>query len=141
MAKKKILVVSGDPMLIDILGTKLSADGYEVLASPEEKAPDVKAVVDRENPDLLVLDIMMPNLDGIEVCLRIRQWSRIPIIMLSTWGAGEGKVRGLNLGADGYLTQPFGSDELMVRIRGILARNLAAANLLSNIRSGVSWER
>lgn len=72
-------------------------------------------------------------LDGIEVCLRIRQWSRIPIIMLTTWGAGEGKVRGLNLGADGYLTEPFGIDELTARIKEVLRRNLAYASLLANI--------
>ncbi len=140
MAKIKTLVVSSDPVMLGFLQRNLGESDYQIATTPDT-GEELRTVLEEELPDLLIIDIIMPSLDGIEVCLRIRQWSRIPIIMLSAWGAGEGKVRGLNLGADGYLTEPFGIDELTARIKGVLQRNLAAANILSNIRSGLSWER
>ena len=138
MAKIKTLVISSDPVMLRFLQQNLSVSDYQV-ASTQHTGDELRGVLDKELPDLVLLDIMMPSLDGIRICLRIRQWSRIPIIMFSTWGAGEGKVRALNLSADSYLTEPFGVDELMARIRDALQRNFAAANLLSNTRSGVTW--
>ncbi len=126
MAKTKILTLSSDPVLTRFLRQNLSGSEHE-MSVRQDVGEDLKAVIDDERPDLILLDIVMPSLDGIEICLRIRQWCLIPIIMLSTWGAGDGKIRGLNLGADGYLTEPFGIDELMVRIEEAMQRNLTAA--------------
>ncbi|MDD5039154.1 MAG: response regulator transcription factor [Dehalococcoidales bacterium] len=136
-AKIKTLIVSSDPMLLGFLQQNLNGGNCEVVCT-NRMGEELKAVLERELADLVILDIMMPSLDGIEVCLKIRQWSRVPIMMLSAWGAGEGKVRGLNLSASSYLTEPFGIDELMARIGDALQRNLAATNSLSNVRSGVS---
>ena len=136
MAKIKTLVVSSDPALLRFLEQNLNGGGY-VVVSTQHTGVELKAVLDKELADLVILDIMMPGLDGIEVCLKIRQWSHVPIMMLSAWGAGEGKVRGLNLSASSYLTEPFGIDELKARIRDTLQRNFATTNLLSNIRSSV----
>ncbi len=95
-------------------------------------------MLDNELADLVIVDIIMPSLDGIRECLYIRQWSQVPIMMLSTWGTGGNRVRGLDLGADSYLTEPFGVDELMVRTKEALQQNFAAINLSSNIGSSVS---
>ena len=136
-AKAKSLVISNDSIMLRFLQQNLSVSGYEV-ASTQQTGEKLKTVLDEELPDLVILDVMMPDLDGIEVCLRIRQWSPVPIMMLSAWGAGEDKVRALDLSADSYLTEPFGVYELMARIGETLQRNLAAANLLPNFRSGAS---
>jgi len=136
-AKTKTLIVSSDPMLLGFLQQNLNGGNYEVV-STNHTGEALKAVLEKELANLVILDIMMPGLDGIEVCLKIRQWSQVPIMMLSAWGAGEGKVRGLNLSASSYLTEPFGIDKLTARIRDALQRNLATTNLLSNTRSSVS---
>ena len=135
MAKIKILVISSDPVMLRFLQQNLSESDYQVASTKHDKE-ELRAILDKELPDLVILDIMMPNLDGIEVCLRIRQWSQAPIMMLSAWGTGEGKVRGLDLSADSYLTEPFGIDELMARIKEVLRCNFVAMNLLLNSRSG-----
>ena len=140
MAKIEILVISSDPALLRLLQQNFNKSDYQI-ASTQHTDEELKAVLEKEAPDIVILDIMMPNLNGVEVCLRIRQWSQIPIIMLSAWGAEQGKVRGLDLSADSYLTEPFGIDELMVRIEEVLQRNFAAMDLSSNIRSGVSSKR
>ena len=137
MAKNKILVISGDPVMLGFLQLNLRESEYQVV-STQRTGEELGAVLDEELPNLVILDIMMPGLDGIEVCLRIRQWSQVPILMLSAWGAGQDQVRGLDLSADSYLTEPFGIDELKVQIKETLERSFAAMNLLSNIRSGAS---
>ena len=131
-ANAKSLVISNDPGMLRFLQQNLSGSGYEV-ASTQQTGEKLKTLLDEELPDLVILDVMMPDLDGIEVCLRIRQWSPVPIMMLSAWGAGEDKVRALDLSADSYLTEPFGIYELMARIGETLQRNLAAASLLPNV--------
>lgn len=81
----------------------------------------------------------MPTLDGIEVCLHLRQWTQTPIMMLSTWGTDDGMVRGLNLGSESYLTEPLGMNELKVRINGTLKRiTTDIIDPMTNIRSGMS---
>lgn len=122
MAEKKILIVSGDPVLRGFLHHNLPDKGYQV-ASTKDSGEELKAVLYQELPDLVILDIMMPRLDGIEVCLRIRQWSQVPIIMLSAWGAGRDKARGLDLSAESYLTKPLGIAELVAWIEETLSRN------------------
>ena len=136
-AKTKILVISRDPVMMRFFQRNLSDSDYQI-ASTQRAGEELKAVLDHELADLVILDVIMPSLDGIRECLCIRQWSQVPIMMLSTWGAGENRVRGLDLGADSYLTEPFGIDELMVRTKEALQQNFAAINLSSNIGSGVS---
>ena len=118
MEKTHILVVDDDPVISRLLSTNLKARGYEVVTATDgEEALDV---IEREAVDLIILDIMMPHVDGIEVCRRIREWSRVPIIMLSARGDEKGKVHCLDLGADDYLTKPFGVSELIARVKTAL---------------------
>ena len=95
--------------------TLTAVDGAEALQ-----------IIGREPLDLIILDIWMPKMDGFEVCQRVREWSRIPIIMLSVWGDASDKVKGLNLGADDYIAKPFGVNELTARIRVVLQRSESA---------------
>ncbi len=134
MAKTKTLVISSDPLMLGFLQQNLSRDEYE-LTCTRHTEDELKALLDTEYPDLIILDIMMPSLDGLEVCLRIRRWSPAPIMMLSAWGAGEGNIRGLDLRSDSYLTEPFGIEETKAQIRSALGHNLVAG-FMSGIRSG-----
>ena len=136
-AKTKTLVISSDSVMLRFLQQNLKESYYQIV-STQHSGEELRAIVAQELPDIVILDIMMPNLDGIEVCLRLRQWSQVPIMMLSAWGAGEDNVRGLDLSADSYLTEPFGIDEVMERITETLQSNFAARNLISNISPGTS---
>ncbi len=138
-ARLKILVISSDRVIIRFLQDNLNDGDYEVLSTQQTKE-ELKAVLDKEMPSLVVADIMMPNMDGIETCLRIRQWSPVPIMMLSAWGAGQDMIRGLDLSADGYLTEPFGIAELIARIRETFNVNSRAVNSLPNLYSGILSE-
>lgn len=122
IAEKKILVVSNEAELLGFLQHNLPEGGYKVT-SVADTAADLKEIVNHFLPDLIILDILMPWLDGIEVCLRIRQWCQAPVIMLSTWDAGKDAVRGLDLSSDNYLTEPFGVTDLMGQIKDTLCRN------------------
>lgn len=140
VATTKILTVSGDSVLINLLQKNLAEDCYQVVAT-RHTGEELRTVINNELPDIVILDIMMPNLDGIEVCLRIRQWSLVPIIMISAWGVAEGMVRGLNLSTDGYLTEPFGTEKIKERIQEAIQRNLVAINTLPNIYPQVPLEK
>lgn len=122
LTKKKILIISDDPRLMGFLSHNLSDRDYSV-ASTDTMGEDLKVMLDNEIPDLVILDILMPWMDGIELCLRIRQWCPVPIIMLSTWGAKKDTIRGLDLAAETYLTEPFDINGLTERIEGALYRN------------------
>ncbi|MDD5127544.1 MAG: response regulator [Dehalococcoidales bacterium] len=124
MSRVKILTVSRDPVLVKLM-QQLNGDEYQVT-STRQTGEELKDQLTRETPDIVILDIMMPNLEGIEVCLRIRQWSLMPILMLSTWGVEPGKVRRLNLSNESYLTEPFDLDEVKTRIQETLQRSVAA---------------
>ena len=115
MNKKHILVVDDDPAILRLLSTNLKARGYEVATATD--GDESLEVVQRDFVDLIILDIMMPKVDGVEVCRRIREWSDVPIIMLSARGDEKDKVKCLELGADDYLTKPFGIAELMARVK------------------------
>ena len=121
MNKTRILVVDDDQTIIDLLGAALSLEGWQVLAAKD--GVQALKMVEEEAPDLVVLDIMLPLIDGFEVCRRIRHRSIIPIITLSARGDVEDKVKCLNLGADDYVTKPFRVDELIARINAVLRRN------------------
>ena len=113
-----ILVVDDDPAILKLLSANLKAREYRVTTAMDgEQALDI---VGRERPNLVILDIMIPKLDGVEVCRRIREWSPVPIIMLSAKGDEKNKVLCLELGANDYLTKPFGVAELTARIKTTL---------------------
>ena len=105
----------------------LAARGYEVvLARTGRRAPLRQASL--TDPDVVVLDLGLPDLDGVEICRRIRHWSKVPILVLSAVGAEERKVAALDAGADDYITKPFGMAELEARIRVALRHAAAAAS-------------
>jgi two-component system KDP operon response regulator KdpE len=116
----RILIVDDEPNIIATVAPLLRGRGYEVIAAINGRAAlDATA---REQPDLIVLDLGLPDMDGVEVCRRIRDsWSG-PILVLSARGAEGDKVRALDAGADDYVTKPFGSEELLARIRATLRR-------------------
>ncbi len=118
--KTTILLVDDDPQLIRLVHANLEAVGYRVLTALN--APAALNHVNMEMPDIIVLDIMLPEIDGYELCQRIREFSDIPIIMLTAKVEDADKVRGLKLGADDYLTKPFSVQELLARIEAVLRR-------------------
>jgi two-component system KDP operon response regulator KdpE len=120
----RILVVDDEPQILRALGTNLKARGYDVdLAPTGELALSLAA---RHHPDLVVLDLGLPGIDGIEVIRGLRGWSAVPIIVLSVREAESVKVAALDAGADDYVTKPFGMDELLARLRSALRRNAPA---------------
>jgi len=120
MRHPRVLVVDDDLAIIKYLRANLKARGYETLTAMD--GAEAIEVIERELPDLIILDIMMPKMDGFEVCRQLREWSQVPIIMLSARGDEKDKVTCLELGADDYLTKPFGIKELMSRIKAVLRR-------------------
>jgi two-component system KDP operon response regulator KdpE len=121
-APVKILVVDDEPPIRKLLRTGLSTQGYEVLDAPNGKtALELLA----EKPDLVILDLGLPDIDGLELLRRIRHvQSSLPIVVLSSRGDEAGKVAALDLGADDYVTKPFGMDELLARMRAALRHQL-----------------
>ena len=119
--KIKILTVSSDNSLVTLLQKELNDGNYEII-NTERSGVYLRDVLRAENPAFIILDIIMPSLDGIGTCLQIRQWTQTPIMMLSTWDTPQSTVRGLNLGSDSYLTEPFGMDILKSRIMNTLKR-------------------
>jgi len=123
--KPKSLVSDDAPKILMFIRANLEARGYEVhLAQDGVEAVEVAGI---EAPDVVVLDVNMPRMDGIEACRRIKQWSSVPIIMLSVRGDEKDKVRALDEGADDYVTKPFGIEELLARIRVSLRRTTATS--------------
>jgi DNA-binding response OmpR family regulator len=118
---KKILVVDDEPTLLATLKYNLERESYEVItASNGTMAVDVAR---SSRPDLVVLDLMLPGLDGLEVCRVLRKETNVPILMLTAKGAEVDKVVGLELGADDYVTKPFGMRELVARVKSLLRRS------------------
>ena len=126
MDKTHILVVDDDQAILRLLSTNLRARDYKVTTAMDGE--EALEAVERDFVDLIVLDIMMPRLDGVEVCRRLREWSNVPVIVLSANGGEKDKVRCLELGADDYLTKPFGIAELMARIKTALRHGGSAKN-------------
>ena len=117
---KRILVVDDEVRYQRLLDANLRTDGYEVLAASD--GVEAIEVFSSQPIDLILLDVMMPKLDGFETCQRIREYSNVPIIMLTAKGDEKDRVRGLDLGADDYLTKPFSATELLARVRAVLRR-------------------
>jgi two-component system KDP operon response regulator KdpE len=118
--KGRILVVDDEPRYIQAIRINLEASGYQVLTARDGQTAIELAA--REAPDLILLDIRMPGLDGYEVCQCIREFSTVPIIMLTARSDCAGKVKGLDIGADDYVTKPFSADELVARVQAALRR-------------------
>ena len=120
MAKAKILVVDDDPKVVQLLRANLSVEGYEVIAAQD--GAEGLALVESELLDLVILDLVMPSLDGLGLTRRIREFSEVPIIMLTARSSEVDLVQGFDAGADDYLTKPFSVNELLVRVRAVLRR-------------------
>lgn len=116
----KILVVDDEETMVRSLSTLLTQEGYEVVAARD--GPQALEAARAERPDLILLDVMLPGMDGVEVCRQIRTSSTVPIIMLTAKTAEVDKVVGLEVGADDYVTKPFGSRELVARVKANLRR-------------------
>ena len=125
MKKTRILIVDDELGILKYLRANLEAEGYEVLAAMN--GIQALQTLETELPDLIVLDIMMPQMDGLEVCRRLRQWSQLPVIMLSALDDEVDKVQCLDLGADDYITKPFGKDEFIACVRAVMRRVEAAS--------------
>lgn len=120
-ARPKVLVCDDETQILRALRVILRDAGYEALpASSGEEALDVAAV---HQPQAAIIDLVLPDIDGVEVCRRLREWSAIPIIVLSAVGAEDAKVSALAAGADDYVTKPFGPRELIARLEAVLRRS------------------
>jgi two-component system, OmpR family, KDP operon response regulator KdpE len=118
---KRILLAEDEVALRDFVSRNLHARGFEVLEA--NNGLEAMALWEQEDPHLLILDIMMPRMDGLEVCRRVREHSTVPIIVLTALDSESDKVTALDLGADDYLTKPFGVEELLARVRAAFRRS------------------
>lgn len=129
--KRNILVVDDEPQITRVLKTTLSAQGYSIRAA----ADGVQALEEMKNwsPDLIITDLRMPNMEGLELCRKVRAQSRIPIIVLSVKGEETIKVEALDAGADDYVTKPFSVNELLARVRAALRRSSAVEDTETSV--------
>src|SRR5438477_9058814 len=118
--KQRILVVDDEPQITRVLRRGLMTHGYDVSVAPDGRSA-LQLFADWP-PDLVITDLAMPNMDGLELCRRIRMKSQIPILVLSVRGEERSKVKALDAGADDYVTKPFGIEELLARVRANLRR-------------------
>ncbi len=119
--QQKILVVDDDPNIAQLVKLYLEKEGYQV--SVESRGDTAVASFRKEPPSLMILDVMLPGMDGWQVCRTVRQFSTVPIIMLSAKDETFDKVLGLELGADDYITKPFEGKELVARVKAVLRRS------------------
>lgn len=135
MPKKiRILVADDEPKILMLVRANLEARGYEVhTARDGVEAVDTASLV---SPDVVVLDVNMPRMDGIEACRRIREWGTMPIIILSIREDERDKVRALDEGADDYMTKPFGLEELLARIRVALRHSTGLVSTAPSLKAG-----
>ncbi len=124
MPNKKVLIVDDDINICELLRLYLAKEGFDTVIANDGESAIVKFNIDE--PDLILLDVMMPKLDGWQVCRTIRKSSSVPIIMLTAKGETFDKILGLDLGADDYVTKPFDSKEVVARVKAVLRR--AASN-------------
>jgi two-component system alkaline phosphatase synthesis response regulator PhoP/two-component system response regulator ResD len=125
MPNEKVLVVDDEQNIIDLARLYLENDGFRVIQAQDGE--EALAAIQKDRPDLIVLDLMLPKVDGWEVCRRTRGHSDVPIIMLTARSDDVDKIVGLELGADDYLTKPFNPRELLARVRAVLRRTAPSA--------------
>ena len=123
--KSRVLVVEDDPSVRNLISTALSSSGYEALLAPNGKAGIAQAAI--AAPCVILLDLGLPDIDGIEVLRKVRSWSDLPVIVVSARGDASEKVNVLDEGADDYLTKPFSVEELLARLRAVLRRREPSA--------------
>jgi len=129
---KRILIVDDEPRYLRLLEANLRTEGYEVATAQDGmQALDVFSA---QPIDLVLLDVMMPRLDGFGVCQRLREFSNVPIVILTARGEEQDRVRGLDLGADDYLVKPFSATELLARVRAVLRRAHAPTEVTGHER-------
>ena len=121
-----VLTVDDEPRFVRLIEANLNAAGYEVLTA--NRGQEALEIIVDKKPNLVLLDVMMPEMDGFEVLDRIREFSNLPVIMLTAKGAEADRVEGLNRGADDYVVKPFSATELLARVKAVLRRSQAAAS-------------
>ena len=124
---QKILVCDDDKQIVEAISIYLTGEGYQVIKAFD--GYDVLKILEKENVDLIILDVMMPGLDGIRTTLKIREKSSIPIIILIAKGEDTDKILGLNIGADDYITKPFNPLEMVARVKSQLRRYTQLGNM------------
>ena len=134
MTKRTILLIDDELTLLELVSDHLQMAGYRPVTASDGASG--LQLIDETNPDLIVLDVMMPNLDGWEICRKVREKSFIPIIMLTAKGEELDKLRGFRLGVDDYITKPFSIAELVARVGAVLARTKQSTEPLHQITSG-----
>ena len=138
-AKKTLIVVADDdPQLLRLVTRNLEFEGYEPIAAADGQ--QALEAIERRQPDLALLDVMMPRLDGFAVVERVREFSNVPIIILTARGQDQDKIHGFDVGADDYLTKPFNVDELLARVRAVLRRSQAVGNGREGTGTGATLE-
>jgi DNA-binding response OmpR family regulator len=120
-----VLVVDDEPIVREVVTRYLLREGHRIVEADDGDA--ARAAIERSHPDLVVLDVMLPGTDGLELCRWIRSSSSLPVIMLTARGEEADRIVGLELGADDYVTKPFSPRELAARVRSVLRRSLPAA--------------
>ena len=130
----RVLVVDDEPQITRVLRTVLSSQGYQVRTAGEGES--ALTSFGEWKPELVITDLYMPHMDGVELCKRIRASSNVPIIVLSVKGEEKAKVEALDAGADDYVTKPFGTDELLARVRAMLRRASAGDTDMTAIDAG-----
>ena len=131
----RLLVIEDERPMRTVLADALSTEGYRVLTAADGQAGLDRAVA--EKPDLILLDLMMPKLDGFTLCAELRRLGHsVPVLMLTAKGQTEDRVKGLDVGADDYLVKPFSTEELLARVRALLRRTQKAAKPLRTITLG-----
>jgi two-component system KDP operon response regulator KdpE len=120
----RILLVEDDPNIVDLIRSNLAVRGYDVVVSTDGERALV--LLDTERPDIVLLDLMLPDIDGFDLCRQVRERSNVGVIVVSARGGDRDKVAALNLGADDYMTKPFSIDELLARIAATLRRTRPA---------------
>src|SRR5579863_930216 len=118
--KTTILTADDDPQLLRLVTRNLQFEGYDVISVSDGQ--QALEQIEAQRPDLVLLDVMMPKMDGFTVCRTVREFSTVPIILVTARGQDQDKIRGLDLGADDYLTKPFSIEELLARVRAVLRR-------------------
>ncbi|AKN32015.1 DeoR faimly transcriptional regulator [Clostridium carboxidivorans P7] len=135
MSKETILVVDDEKEIRNLIGIYLENEGYKVIKASD--GCEALKVLKSQQVHLIILDIMMPNMDGIEACIKIREHKNMPIIMLSAKGEDMDKIMGLTTGADDYITKPFNPLELLARVKSQLRRYTKLNNAMQNINSDI----
>lgn len=130
---QRVLVVDDDPALSDVVGRYLRRDGFDVDFAADGTTGLARAL--ESLPDIVVLDLMLPGLDGLEVCRRLRRVAPIPVVMLTALGEENDRIAGLDIGADDYVTKPFSPRELSARVKAVLRRAAAGAVEASTART------